>query len=123
MLATDETALMCDLAETYGIYDYKMFPATMIAAYATGLRDDARIKLKMNGMAYSLETMLLAAAVDKLSLILWSKTKDGKRNRNRPKMLVEMLERNLDQDIASFETAGGFENTWKSLAGGERHGN
>lgn len=89
MLATDETALVCDLAETYGIYDYRSYPATVIATFAVGLRENARIWLKMNKMAYPLETMLLASAVDKLSLLLWAKTKDGAKNRNRPKMIIE----------------------------------
>ena len=57
MLATDETALVCDLAETYGIYDYRSYPATVIATFAVGLRENARIWLKMNKMAYPLETI------------------------------------------------------------------
>ena len=95
MLATDETALVCDLAETYGIYDYRSYPATVIATFAVGLRENARIWLKMNKMAYPLETMLLASAVDKLSLLLWAKTKDGAKNRNRPKMILEMLQKRI----------------------------
>lgn len=105
MLATDETALVCDLAETYGIYDYRSYPATVIATFAVGLRENARIWLKMNKMAYPLETMLLASAVDKLSLLLWAKTKDGPA-----------------QDIATFSTPELFEDMWEQLAGGERVG-
>ena len=30
MIKTDEDALICDLAETYQIYDYKSLPAYMV---------------------------------------------------------------------------------------------
>lgn len=123
MLATDETALVCDLAESYGIYDYKKYPATTIAMLAVGLRENARIKMKINKMAYPLETMLLASAVDKLSLILWSKTKDGSKGINRPKMITEMLSaQEQNQNIQVFVSTDTFEETWKQLAGGERIG-
>lgn len=76
----------------------------------------------MNKMAYPLETMLLASAVDKLSLLLWAKTKDGAKNRNRPKMILEMLQADPAQDIATFSTPELFEDMWEQLAGGERVG-
>ena len=122
MLSADETALVCDLAETYGIFEYRKYPPTTIAMLAAGLRDDARIKLKMNNMAYPLETMLMASAVDKLSLLLWAKTKDGASGRNRPKMLTDMLLEKPDQDIVSFESSEAFEDAWRQIAGGERTG-
>lgn len=76
----------------------------------------------MNKMAYPFETMLLASAVDKLSLLLWVKTKDGAKNRNRPKMILEMLQTDPAQDITAFSTPELFENMWEQLAGGERIG-
>lgn len=122
MLVIDEDAVICDLAETYRIYNYRNYQPTYIATLAAGLRDNARIKLKMNDMAYPLETMLMVSAVDKLSLLLWAKTKDGASGRNRPKMLIDTLLKNTDQDLVSFETSEEFEDTWKKLAGGERIG-
>ena len=122
MLTIDEDAVICDLAETYRIYDYRSYPATYIATLAAGLRDNARIKMKMNNMAYPLETMLMTSVVDKLSLLLWAKTKDGANGRNRPKMLTDMLLEKPDQDIVSFESSEAFEDTWRQLAGGERIG-
>ena len=47
MIQTDEDALICDLAETYGIFDYRQLPADQVAVFAFGLRDDSRIKLAM----------------------------------------------------------------------------
>ena len=34
MIKTDEDALICDLAETYQIYDYKSLPAYMVATFS-----------------------------------------------------------------------------------------
>lgn len=115
MLATDEDAVVCDLAETYGIFDYHSLPSTYIATLAVGLRDDARIKLKMSQTAYPLKTMLLASAVDRLSLLVWAKTKDAGKNRNRPKSVLEEMMKKPESDIISFEDPKAFDDAWKEL--------
>lgn len=115
MLATDEDAVVCDMAETYGIFDYHSLPSTYIATLAVGLRDDARIKLKMSQTAYPLKTMLLASAVDRLSLLVWAKTKDAEKNRNRPKSVLEELMKKPESDIVSFEDPKAFDDAWKEL--------
>lgn len=115
MLATDEDAVVCDLAETYGIFDYHSLPSTYIATLAVGLRDDARIKLKMSQTAYPLKTMLLASAVDRLSLLVWAKTKDAEKNRNRPKSVLEELMKKSESDIVSFKDPKAFDDAWKEL--------
>lgn len=53
--------------------------------------------------------------MDKLSLLLWAKTKDGAKNRNRPKMILEMLQADPAQDIATFSTPELFEDMWEQL--------
>lgn len=115
MFATDEDAVVCDLAETYGIFDYHSLPSTYIATLAVGLRDDARIKLKMSQTAYPLKTMLLASAVDRLSLLVWAKTKDAEKNRNRPKSILEEMMKKPESDIVSFEDPKAFDDAWKEL--------
>lgn len=91
MRATDEDALVCDLAETYGIYDWRSFPVTLVATLATGLREDARINLKLSGQPFPLNLTLLASAVDRLGLLWWSKTEDGQKNKNRPPSILERM--------------------------------
>ncbi len=91
MLVIDEQALICDLAETYSIYDYRSLTPIQVATFSVGLREDSRIKLKMSGNKVSLETTLLAMINDRLAILLWSKTKDGEKNQNRPKLVTEML--------------------------------
>lgn len=122
MLETDEGALICDLAETYGIYDYMQLPPLTVATLAVGLREDARIRMKMSGVDYSLETILLASAVDRLSLLLWSKTKDGEKGRRRPKSIVEQLMKKTNSEIRAFRTPEALEKEWRRIAGGERIG-
>ena len=85
MIRMDETALICDFAETYHIYDYRAMPLRTVAALAAGLRRNSRIMIKMSGVGVDPDTLLLAAAVDRLSFLAWVKTKDGQKNRNRPK--------------------------------------
>lgn len=70
MVNTDEDALICDLAETYHIYNYRSLPLTLVATLAAGLRDDSRIKLKMNKQKVSNTDLLLAVIADRLGLLV-----------------------------------------------------
>lgn len=110
MIATDESALICDFAETYHIYDYKSLPLSRVAIFAVGLRENSRIRMKMNDMKYPLETMLMASAVDRLSNMVWMQTKDGVNGINRPKsILSSLLKEEVANDIESFSTPDDFE--------------
>lgn len=91
MIKTDENALICDLAETYQIYDYKRLPLTQVAVFSYGLREDSRIKLKMSGQNVPLTTQLLALAVDDLAFLAWTKTKNAEKNTKRPESIVQSL--------------------------------
>ena len=91
MIRFDEDALICDLAETYQIYDYQQLPLQMVAVFSYGLRDDSRIKMSISKQSVPLETMLLAGLSDRLALLLWTKTKDAEHGRNRPDSISESL--------------------------------
>lgn len=127
MINLDEDALVCDLAETYQIYDYKQLPLNQVAVFAYGLRDDSRIKQIMSDQIVPLETTLLASIVDRLSLSLWLQTKDGQKGVNRPTSIAEMLTKNNkeksdERDYLVFESGEDFENYRKALlakTGGE----
>ena len=110
MIVEDESALECDLAETYRIYDYRVLTPDRVALFSVGLRENSRIKLKLSGQKYSFETLLLASAVDRLSFLVWSKTKDAENNRNRPVSIVEKLtEQEKEKDFVVFDSAEDFE--------------
>nr|DAF99592.1 MAG TPA: protein of unknown function (DUF5361) [Siphoviridae sp. ctkKt3] len=72
MVNTDEALLMCDLAETYGIYDYRQLSLRNAAAFSAGLRENSRIRQKMEGAPAESTTILLASIADRLGLILAS---------------------------------------------------
>lgn len=127
MINLDEDALVCDLAETYQIYDYKQLPLNQVAVFAYGLRDDSRIKQMMSNQIVPLETTLLASIVDRLSLSLWLQTKDGQKGVNRPASIADQLikrdkSENDEKDYLVFESGEDFENYRKALlakTGGE----
>lgn len=107
MISLDEDALVCDLAETYQIYDYKQLPLNQVAVFAYGLRDDSRIKQMMSDQIVPLETTLLASIVDRLSLSLWLQTKDGIRvlivlHPSRINSLREIRVRTMRKTISSL---------------------
>lgn len=112
MIATDEDALVCDFAETYQVFDYKSLPARLVATLAAGLRENSRIKLRMAGIPCTIETMMLAMAVDRLSLLFWAKTEDGQKNRNRPEsiyMRILGLNEKPENNVVAFANGCDFE--------------
>ena len=112
MIKLDEDSLICDLAETYKIYDYKQLPLTKVAVFACGLRENSRIKMKMSGRNINTDTLLLASITDLTSLIWWSKTKDALDNRNRPKSLLQAISGysdNKESDISLYRSGEDFE--------------
>ena len=116
MLKADREALLCDLAETYRIYDLHDVPVPTLAMLAAGLRDDSRIKTSLSGGRPPRSELLLAAAVDRLSLLVWVMSEDAKRGTNRPKSILAALmgeEDNSSNDIATFETFDDFNAAWK----------
>lgn len=95
MIKLDEEALICDLAETYNILDYKKLALNKLAILACGLRNDSRIKLKMSKNILSPNQLLLAGIQDRLSLLVYSKTKDAEKGINYPKLILDILENNI----------------------------
>lgn len=119
MIVTDEDALICDLAETYHIYDYKSLSPLRVAAFSVGLRENSRIKLKMNNAKYPIETLLQAMIVDRLSILVWMRTKDGRDGTNKPQsILSKLLGEAEEKDVVSFETPEEFENEWQRITKG-----
>lgn len=105
----------CDFAETYRIYNYKEIPCKMAAIYAKGLKENARIKMKLAGVKVTLEDMLLASIADHTKLLTWMQTEDARKGRNRPKTILPRLLGEEERKIISFETGEEFEKEWKRL--------
>lgn len=89
MISTDEEAFICDMAETYQIYDYRRVPCKLLGTLAAGLRDDSRIKMKMSGVKAGTEALLLADILDVTQYLLWAQTEDGQKGKHRPKSVAQ----------------------------------
>ncbi|MDM5146152.1 hypothetical protein ICE98_03289 [Lactococcus lactis] len=87
MIKFDEEALMCDLAEIYHIYDYKQLSPLKIAVFSIGLNEESRIKMKMSGQKFPINTLLLAGIQDRLSMSLWFKTEMVRKVRTGQNLL------------------------------------
>lgn len=124
MISANRNALLCDLAETYGIFDFEALPVSTLATLSVGLRDDSRIKMYMTGAKVSRSEILLAAAVDRLSMLWWAKTEDGQNNVNRPKSMLSIIlgeQEKQTSNVEAFDTADEFEAAWESITG-VKHG-
>jgi len=109
MIKIDKDALMCDLAETYKIYDLKQLPLTKVAVFSLGLKDDSRIKMKMRNQKFDLNQILLMSVADNLKLLLWSKTKDAQKGRNRPVLWSSLFEEPKEKKEIVFNSGEDFE--------------
>ncbi|MFS7403432.1 DUF5361 domain-containing protein [Carnobacterium maltaromaticum] len=120
MIRVNEDALICDLAETYKIYDYKQLPLTLVAVFSCGLRETSRIKMQLSGQNVPLDSLLLAGISDRLSLLLWYKTKDGQKGKNRPTSVVDSLttQPKKEKNEIVFKTGEDFEEMRRRLVMG-----
>lgn len=111
MLGEGEDEVVCDLAQTYHIYNMREYPLDYIATLVNGLESNSRIKRKIANIEVDLFYLLGASILDNLSFIAWTKTKDAKFGRNKPKSMVETLIKKHDSndDIMTFDTAEDFE--------------
>ena len=116
MIHADENALICDLAETYHIYDYKQLRPTQVAVFASGLSENSRIKRKMSGQRFDIDTLLLACIADSVRTLVWFQTQDGRNNTNRPASILEYLTgTKADEDAEAYDTIEAYEAARKKL--------
>ena len=115
MIDLDEDALICDLAETYQIFDYRSLPALLVATLSAGLRDDSRIKLKAAGSPVSLETVILATIADNLTLL---RAGFDSKNKSKPYLFTDAISgENHKKKIKGFKSAEDFEVALKRIRG------
>lgn len=115
MLSIGEDILKCDMAETYHLYIVDWydppFPISYLADLAQGLSEDSRIKRKIINKKLTLAESLQAIMIDKLSILIWQKTKDGAKGRNIPESVyrkLEGLEKKPKDELQSFRTEEEF---------------
>lgn len=103
--------MICDLAETYGIYDYKAMKPSLIATLAVGLPDTSRVVRKFSGINLTIDQMLLALIVDGVNIGAWQRS--GAKKSKRPQSIFQKLTKKEQKDeLMSFSTPEEFE-AWR----------
>lgn len=97
-------------------------PPLKVAIFACGLSPDSRIMRKVNGMKLPTSETLLAGVVDRLSMLLWMFSKDGQKNRNRPKMILSMLSEEKEQ-IETYQSGKEFKKARERIIRQVENGN
>lgn len=107
-LAPDE--LVCDMAETYHVLDWRALGLPLAATLAGGLRETNRTCMALNHAPITTDTLLLGAMADSLQLLVWSKTKDAQHGCNRPAPVLDTLLGTAHRrKVTGFATAAEFE--------------
>ena len=119
MINLDEDAVICDLAETYHIFDYRALPSKLIGVLVCGLGDDSRIKMKASGKRVDTNTILQALIADRLQILIWQRTEDGMNGRNFPKSIYENLmnPQKEESNNMAFESGAAFDEYRAALIG------
>ena len=118
-MAADKDALICDLAETYHVMDYRALPVETLAALACGLRPESRSKRRLSGTEIDTDTLLLAVIADRLGLLVWAKTEDGINGRNRPESIAaKLLGEKQAKTVESYASGEDFMAAWQSMTKG-----
>ena len=119
MIETDESALICDFAETYHIYDYRALPVHYAATLAYGLRCDSRIRLKLGEVKEEVPCFISAAkAADCLALIVNSLREEPEEY---PALLTDIIYgrgQKEEQKKTSYSSGEDFRSAWAKLTKG-----
>lgn len=75
----------------------------------------------MADMRYTLDTLLSAGILDRLSILIWQKTEDAQTGKNRPASVVDLLTGNAQEpetENISFASGKEFEETRNKILKG-----
>ena len=108
--------MICDLAETYHIFNYREYSPLLVGTLVFGLRDTSRVKMKLSGQKVTLDRMIQARIADELSFLSWTKTKDAQKNMHRPKSILQnLVSEDKKEEYATFETFEEFQEMWNAI--------
>lgn len=116
MICTDKDALICDLAETYKIYNYQELPVSLLATLSVGLRENSRIKMKINDMKLSLDTIINILILDSLNMLRWQMS-GNKKNKKPVSIYSQIMSQEKNKDILTFNSAEEWELKRNELLG------
>lgn len=85
-------------------------PVTLAATLAAGLPEHSRSKMKSADLPVPADLLLLAEAVDRLSLLVWMQTEDGQKGRHQPQSIVDILiNRKQESDVEAYDSIEDYE--------------
>lgn len=113
MLNVDRTAVICDMAETYHIYDMGAFPARTVATLACGLPADSRIKTKMVGLEITPpKVLLMGLLVDELRILRYQLFGDKKE---KPTFITDIMQNAPQEQPMAFDSGADFDAYYKRI--------
>lgn len=116
MLGIDRDAVICDLAETYHVLDYKELPVMTLATLCAGLHDDSRIKTRMMGIHKIAPSFALVRVADMLTVINYSLT--AKKGAKLPTLYQDIMTGKQEKKTTSgFSSIEEFEEARKRILG------
>lgn len=105
--------MICDLLETYHVFNYRELSPLFIGTLLLGLRDDSRVKQKISGSKVGLDTAILIDLSDTLRRIFGMLG----RVRNVPLLSSIIFKEDEDNETMSFATPEDFEKFRKRKGG------
>lgn len=90
--------------------EWRALSVETLAALSWGLGENSRIYRKINNVKIGPDTLLRAAILDRLNILIWQRTKDGSKGRRKPQSVAETLMNGGKQSkVEGFDTAEEFE--------------
>lgn len=116
IIANGEDDFVCDMAETYGILNYKELSPMLVATLCCGLPDESRTKKRISKQKYSLTEMLMFLLIDGVNILIWQRSKDGSKGRNKPESLYQKMlgiDKKAKDELEAFTSVDDFEKWYK----------
>lgn len=126
-LENHEDLLICDFAQVYHILDYKALPVPLLVTLFSGLGPDSRLARNAADLPVSMRTLLLAAAVDNLTSLVYVHAHKGDK---KPGSIVSALlgvGKGKKEDppgsvkAETFDSAADYEAARRALLEGVNH--
>lgn len=108
VMLKDRDALICDMAEYYHVLDIDSIPVGTLAALANGLPGKSRSVSAITGCEFPADYELLAIIADRLGMLMWMFSEDGRKNINRPESVIRMNDEQKDGQVESFSDGEDF---------------
>ena len=118
MVSIYENEFICDMAETYHVFDYEALPVDLLVVLACGLRDNSRTKLKISGVKHIPLELVIPQIFDQILLLRCGLSGQKKV----PTLMTEfMTQEDKPSESVSFKSGSDFMDQWNRLAG-EKNG-